>query len=133
MPLHQRQPYVAGGRFMAGRQFMMSGVNYNFGDPVDVSGIEPRRVRQMFDCRMLELDTRSSEPAAKAPEPREKPAKPKATPEPKAEVNKAPDTPGEPHIKHRGFGNFVVVDRAGEVVAGPMPKDQAEVELRKYL
>ncbi len=96
----------------------MNGVSYNFDDPVNVSGIETRRLRQMYDARMIEAID------ALAPLPR-----PVAPPRAVAAPVVASDTPvgsGVPWLRHKGFGKFEVVDKAGNVVAGPLAKEQAE-------
>lgn len=133
------------GEFKAKRPFTLAGVNLNYDDPVDKSAIEPRRLKQMFEARMIIADDRSpaERKAATTPKAPAKPAgakKPEkgATPSPAA--GSAPagtQASGEPKakIENRGFGKgFDIVDQAGTVLkAGIKSKAAAETELAKHL
>lgn len=121
----QRRPFSLDSSFKAGRPFVMNGVTYNFDDPVIVRGIEPRRLRQMYDARMIEVtdDTEGAKPAVAVK------VKPAAAP-PREETPIADEARG-PMLRHKGFGRFEVVDAAGKVLAGPLPKEQAERELAR--
>jgi hypothetical protein len=119
--LHERKPFSINSKFVAIRPFVMNGVSYTYDELVDVSGIEPRRIRQMYEAFYINIADDDVVPVAKAavesrPE-KTKPAKPVAE--------------GKPSIRYKGFGKYEVVAATGETVAGPMAKDEAERELAK--
>ena len=122
----QRRPFSLDSSFKAGRPFVMNGVTYNFDDPVSVQGIEPRRLRQMYDARMIEVvdEAAGIKPAAPV-------IKIKTPPAPPPEVTPVAEVARGPALRHKGFGRFEVVDAAGKVLAGPLPKEQAERELAR--
>lgn len=111
--------YTPVSKFKAGRPFVMNGEQYNYDDPVDTTGIEPRRIRLMFEARLLEVDERPEGERKKAP---------------------LPPTPVGPYrIKNGGFGRWYVANSSGENVEGPFTaedggdaKKQAELALAKY-
>lgn len=122
----QRRPFSLDSSYKAGRPFVMNGVTYNFDDPVSVQGIEPRRLRQMYDARMIEVtdEVASAKPAAPA-------IKVKPSAAPPVEVTPVVDEARGPALRHKGFGRFELIDAAGKVLAGPLPKEQAERELAR--
>lgn len=109
--------YTPSSKFKAAKPFTMDGVNYTFDDPVDVTGIEPRRVRLMFDARLIEVDERDEGKRKPAPKP--------------APAQSAPT--GSHKIKSGGFGRWYVADAEGENVAGPFKaKAEAEAALAQF-
>ena len=110
----QQRYYTPDSKFKAGRPFTMNGESYNFDDPVDVTGIEPRRLNLMFEARLLEVDDR---PAAQrkrsVPVQAEKPS-------------------GAFKVKNGGFGRWYVTNADNENVAGPFEeKAMAQAALAK--
>jgi hypothetical protein len=108
--------YTSESKFKAGRPFIMNGEDYNFDDPVDVTGIEPRRIKLMFEANLLEVDERPQEQRKKAP---------------------PPPVEGEKHrLKNGGFGRWYIANSAGDNIEGPFTgedaKKQAELALAKY-
>lgn len=129
--MQERAPFIAGSRFKAIRPFVMDGVSYGYDEVVDVSKVELRRVRQMYEAFYIDpvMGGEPPAPAKAAPEPpkprrqAEKPAQ--AAPEP------ATAAPGTPSLRYKGFGRYEVLSASGEVVAGPMEKAEAKRELAR--
>ncbi|CAB4130452.1 hypothetical protein UFOVP119_76 [uncultured Caudovirales phage] len=117
---YQRQPFTTAQGFICTRPFVMNGVSYGYDQRVDTAGIEVRRLRHMYDARMIDVDDGSRQ-KLDAP----------AAPPPRVDTDEAPAAPGVPSMKHKGFGKFEVIDAAGNVVAGPLSKDEAEKALAK--
>lgn len=116
MSRFSRQPFAQQGPFVALRPFLMSGRAYKPGDAVPVDNVEPRRVRQMWDMRVIENGT---------PNPAASKAAAAHTEKPKA-VAPAP-APEKPRLRveHRGFGrHYVVADDGAET--GPLSKEAAD-------
>jgi len=111
-----RQPFAQQGPFVALRPFLMSGRAYKPGDAVPVDNVEPRRVRQMWDMRVIENGTPKSAATTAA-------AAPAAMPE---AVAPAP-APVKPRLKveHRGFGRHYVIAEDG-AETGPLSKEAAD-------
>lgn len=122
------------------RPFVMEGVEYRHDQPVDTTGVEVRRLRQMYDARMIDpvkheqvAALLQSKPAPKA---QSKPAKPAQAPAPAsapspvaaAPAVAAPAAPGGLRAEHKGFGRWFVLDAAGAEVAGPMTREAAEAQ-----
>lgn len=112
----QREPFVADAQFACTRPFVMAGVAYKSGDVVDTATVEARRLRQMYEARMID------------PMPRKLPALLKAAPERSAERALAPS--GKTGIEHRGFGRWYVVGLDGRDVQGPLTREEAEAFLK---
>jgi hypothetical protein len=130
-----REPFNPAGPFVAGRSFIMSGVSYNHGDPVPVDGLERRRVIQMYEHRMLQVQPAGQGAAAPTPAPaRVKEARATvAPPKVKSPATAAPVAtvpPSGPVLttKHQGFGRYVVM-LGDQVVDGPMPQRDAQAAL----
>lgn len=108
--------YTLESKFKAGRPFIMDGENYNFDDPVDVTGIEARRIKLMFEANLLHVDDR--------PQHQRKKAAP------------APVETDKPRIKNGGFGRWYITNSSGENIQGPFmgndAKKQAELALAEY-
>ena len=107
------------------RPFTMNGKEYGYDEPVDVSGIEVRRVRQMFEARLIDADDSAA--------PKQKPQAPAPRVEAVPEPAPAPQASQKASLRHKGFGKYEVVDAASNVIAGPLSREQAEVELKKHL
>lgn len=101
--------YTPESKFKAGRPFTMNGETYNFDDPVDVTGIEPRRLRLMFEARLLEVDTR---PAAQ---------RKRSAPVQEAKAS------GAYKVKNGGFGRWYITNADNENVEGPF-EDKAKAQ-----
>ena len=133
--MYERPPFDLKATFKVRKPFVLDGVAFGYEAIVDVSGIEPRRVRQMFDAHMIDI----AEPGAPPPAPAERKQAPPAPATKQARVKAPPASapaqaaPGVPSLQHRGFGRYEVVDAAGNVLAGPFAKEQAEAELKKRL
>lgn len=110
--------YNASSKFKASKPFTMDGKDYTFDDPVDVTGIEPRRVRLMFDARLIDVDER---PDAK------RKAAPKPAPAPKSEAARSY------RIKNGGFGRWYIADASGENVSGPFEGEGAKAKAEAAL
>lgn len=124
---YNRLPFSPAYQFRATRAFVMQGVEYTMGMPMDKAGIETRRLRQMYDSRMIEpiLD---EEPVAQAPmKASAKKAEPKAVKAetPKVESNPAEATNSALRVDYRGFGRYFVIDAEGKEISGPHSKDEA--------
>ena len=125
---YNRLPFSPSYEFRATRAFVMQGIEYTMGKPIDKAGIEVRRLRQMYDSRMIEaiMDAAPAAPApAKAPAQKaEKPAQ-KAEPAkveaPAPEANKS-----ALRLDYRGFGRYFVLDAEGNEISGPHSKDEAQ-------
>lgn len=119
MQRYNRLPYSPGATFRCVRSFVMSGTAYSMGDVVDTSGIEDRRLRQMYDARMIEPLPEGT-PAPK------KPAAPVATKAPQPVAEQAQASEGTPlSVEHRGFGRWYVM-RGTETVSGPHTQAEAQ-------
>ncbi|CAB4122578.1 hypothetical protein UFOVP36_65 [uncultured Caudovirales phage] len=114
---HLRKPYEPTARFKANRPFTMNAVDYNYEDAVDVRGIDDRRLRQMYDHRMIEVDDR--EPGS-IPQPTARAKKPTAAP--------SSDAP-KAKLKYKGFTKYDVVSASGEVLAAGLSKEDAQAAL----
>jgi hypothetical protein len=126
MAVYQQRIFNPESKFKALRPFTMNGHQYGYDEPVDVTGIEVRRVRQMFDARLIDTDTGSATPPQKAAEPPKQQAQAKP-------VAAAEEAPAAASVRHKGFGRYEVVDAAGNTLATAASKEQAEEELKKHL
>ena len=106
----------------------MQGIEYTMGMPINKADIEVRRLRQMYDSRMIE-PIMDAEPAAPAPvKAQAKKAEKQAQ---KAEAPKVEQTAPEANqsakrIDYRGFGRYFVLDAEGNEISGPHSKDEAQ-------
>lgn len=140
MAYNPHRDFAPTGYYIALRPFTMNGRDYNYDEPVDMTGIEPRRVRLMWENRMIDhapppeapaqKPAKASLAAKKAPakEPASEPA-PAAVEAPVAAVE-APAAPAAPasglRMVSKGFGRWDVVDSTGNVVEAGINKADAE-------
>lgn len=123
MDRYNRQPFSANGAYRCIKPFVMSGVMFQLGDKVPTNGIEVRRLRQMYDTRMIDLD---QEAADRTPVRKEKAEPAKRAKEPTVQEPVAAPASGDLKAEHRGFGRWYVTNAAGDEIAGPMTKAEAE-------
>jgi hypothetical protein len=110
-------------KFKAMRPFTMGGRQYGHDESVDVRGIETRRLRQMFDMRLIDTDKGDAPPPPR-----------KAAVEPPVKQEVAPvASDAKASLRHKGFGKYEIVDAQGNTIAGPFQREQADAELLKYL
>lgn len=123
---YNRLPFSPSYEFRATRAFVMQGVEYLMGTPIDKAGIEVRRLRQMYDSRMIEpvLDAEPAQ-APKAPA-KKAVARPEKADAAKVEQPPAEATTSALRIDYRGFGRYFVIDAEGKEVSGPHSKDEAQ-------
>lgn len=125
---YNRLPFSPSYEFRATRAFVMQGIEYTMGMPIDKAGIETRRLRQMYDSRMID-PIMDEAPAAQAPakapakkaEKKAEKAEPAKVEAPAPEANKSAK-----RIDYRGFGRYFVVDAEGNDISGPHSKDEAQ-------
>jgi hypothetical protein len=129
--MYERLPFQIESKFKVVKPFTMNGIPYWYDEPVDITGIEPRRVRQMWDARMIEVMPAADKPVQATEKPA-KATKTEAAPTPASAEKPVVEASQEPRLEHRGFGKYEIVDAAGNVLAGPLPKEQAERELLKH-
>jgi hypothetical protein len=113
-----RSPFSPQSQFRCVKPFVMSGKEYRLGDAVQTKGIEVRRLRQMFEMRMIDTATPET---MQTPPPVVQASVPTA-PEPAVEMKAG----SKLRVDHQGFGRYVVLDESGAVVDGPMSKADAE-------
>lgn len=134
--------------FVAARVVTINGQNLNPGDPVDKEGLGERRLRQMYESRIItpvapevipvptNKKGSKKKPVAELQEPA-----PKADSQPEAidtqtDAEEAASEPVEAVVaepaatsglraEHRGFGRYFVLDAEGVEVAGPLTKVEA--------
>lgn len=123
MDRYNRQPFSAHGSFRCVKPFVMSGVMFNLGDKVPTNGIEVRRLRQMYDTRMIDLDA-EAEGRTMVRKERAEPVKRAKEPTVQEPVVVPPT--GGFKVEHRGFGKWYVINAAGDEIAGPLTKAEAE-------
>jgi hypothetical protein len=125
------------GYYKALRPFTMNGRDYNYDEPVDMTGIEPRRVRLMWENRMIEHappPESAPQKPAKAPLAAKKAPAKEPTPEPAPAPMEAPVAPVEApaapaaglRMVSKGFGRWDIVDATGTVVESGITKADAE-------
>lgn len=111
MQRFNREPFSPQAQFTCVKPFVMAGVSYDLGQVVDTTAVEARRLRQMYEARMI--DAVPLQVAAQvASRAAEGPGEPRAT-------------PGPARAEHRGFGRWFVVGADG-AERGPMTKEAAE-------
>ena len=138
--MHDRTPFSLESAFKANRPFVLNGVRLNYDDPVDKVGIEPRRLRQMWESRLIEVTIgqvpakQPEKPAPKAPV-RRVVAKAEAAATPAPEAAEAAPEPteeqGKARLVYAQFGKFDVLNAAGDVVAKGLSKDEAQRRLQE--
>lgn len=111
----QREPFTPDAQFACVKPFVMSGTAYAAGQLVDTGGIEVRRLRQMYESRMINPVARQQQAALLKPAP-------KREPEPVV-------APGARRADHKGFGRWYVIDADGKEIAGPLTKEEAEAQV----
>lgn len=136
----QPLPFSPHYDFAAARVVTINGVNHVPGDPVDKTGLDVRRLRQMYENRIItpiapaSLAGLVTEPAPAPAQAAQEPAiEPEATDtadEPAEAASEAvePAAPGKT-IEHRGFGRYFVLDADGTEIAGPLSKAAAKAAL----
>jgi hypothetical protein len=131
--------YAPTGFYKARRPFTMDGRDYNYEEPVDMSGVDPRRLRLMWEAKLIDhapaptvavvAPVAPQKPvkasvAAKKSEAKETPVE--VAPAPVAPPQAAPDTDQPLRMISKGFGRWDVVDAAGTVIQTGMTKADAE-------
>lgn len=130
--------------FVAARVVTINGQNLIPGDPVDKEGLGERRLRQMYESRIITPvapavipETNKKAPKKKlAAQPVAADSEPEATDTPAEDETTASEAPApavaEPvaasglHSEHRGFGRYFVLNADGVEVAGPLTKAEAK-------
>ena len=92
----------------------MAGRAYSLGDVVETGAIETRRLRQMYEARMIEAASAAT-PAQVVSRAAEGPGTARAT-------------PGAARAEHRGFGRWFVIETDGSE-SGPFTREAAEARL----
>lgn len=111
MQRYQREPFTTEAQFTCVKPFVMSGVSYQPGQIVDTEAIETRRLRQMYEARMIDAVARSKTPVLLKPVPAAKPQPAAAR-----------------RAEHRGFGRWYVVEADG-TEEGPYSKEAADARV----
>lgn len=122
-----RQPFSVHAAFVVTKPFVMDGEQYVRGDAVPTDGIEPRRLRQMWDNRMIDAAPAMPQaaPAGAAKRVQER-SNESSVPVASTQPETAPEAAqGGFKVEHRGFGRYWVLDAAGGEVAGPMSREEA--------
>lgn len=110
MQRFNREPFTPQAQFACVKPFVMAGVAYSTGEIVDTAAIETRRLRQMYEARMINAVGQQQAPALlKPPAPPQVPL-------------------GSRSTEHRGFGRWFVIELDG-TEHGPMSKDEAEARV----
>lgn len=104
-----REPFSPDAQFVCLKPFVMGGVAYVAGSVVDTAEVELRRLRQMYEARIIDPAPRAQKAALLKPPVRQQEAL-------------APSR----RIEHRGFGRWYVLDESGNEVSGPLSKEEAE-------
>jgi hypothetical protein len=125
MGLTYRPSFAPDNKFSCVKPFVMNGVAYGLGDLVDTKNIEVRRLRQMYDTRMIDVASADAKPAPQPP----KQAQPKKAAPAKAKEKPPVDAGKGLRAEHRGFGRYFVLDADGKEVAGPITKDEADARV----
>ena len=121
MQRYETTGFSPGLTFKCAKPFVMSGVAYAPGDVVDKTGVEDRRLRQMFDLRMI-VPVQGVAVAVKPKAPAKAPESPTAADQPVAAAQVAAGS----RAVHKGFGRWYVVNAKGDTTAGPFTKSEAE-------
>lgn len=151
---YQPLPFSAAYAFVASKPVTLNGQVLVPGDPIDKAGLNPRRLRQLYEARIISPVAAPEQPQAEQPAAEAPAAAPEAAQAPEQhEVGLPPeesaDDPHEPseaelmaaegeapevsasgnRIEHRGFGRYYVVDAEGNDVSGPWSKAEAPKHL----
>lgn len=119
MSKHYQMAFSPNYDFFCVKPFVMGGKAYERGDPVDTAGIETRRLRQMYEARMVDGAAPAEQPTG-----RPGPVVPASAPD---AATALPQATGEGlAVVHRGFGRYYVLDARGKEIAGPVQKEEAE-------
>lgn len=143
-----RPAYAPSMKLKCRRPFVLSGHSLTYDDPVPTDEIEVRRLRQMYEARLVDVDERTDAERAAHMKAKGSPAKPpaspagaqttseapKVAPAKKAPSKAAPDT-AKAKVKSQGFGKFGIINPAtDEWLVKDLPnKAAAEAELPKFL
>lgn len=140
---YQPLPFSVAYDFVAAKPVTLNGQALNPGDPVDKVGLNPRRLRQLYEARIIspvappELTPallrpspkQAPEPAPTAPEPTQALDEDEPDPEPQPDESVAAEAltgaPDGKRVEHRGFGRYFVLDADGNDLAGPLSKAAA--------
>jgi hypothetical protein len=101
----------------------IGGQTLKLGDPLPKDGVSPRRLRQLFEARMISvlppevLPINGATGAAHG----DNGAWGSNSPD---GIAKAPSGPLRAH--HKGFGKWYVLDAAGDEISGPHAREEAE-------
>lgn len=140
---YQPLPFSTAYDFVAAKPVTLNGAVLNPGDPVDKDGLSPRRLRQLYEARIISPVAPAELPATPAPqEPAQEPAQEpvaaaQAPAEPEGEATpddgeqapqEAATTAGGARVEHRGFGRYFVIAADGSET-GPMSKAEAQAAL----
>lgn len=133
MAYNPHRDFNPNGPFIALRPFTMDGRDYTYDEPVDLTGVELRRVRLMWEARHIDV---APAPPPQVQEPVVEPQKARRSPRKAAEVpepTKAPEAPVEAPVVtegltmvSKGFGRWSVLDANGNVVEAGLTKADAE-------
>lgn len=133
MAYNPHRDFAPTGFYIALRPFTMNGRDYGYDEPVDMTGIEPRRVREMWNARLIEHappPESAPQKPAKAPQAAKKAPAVETPTAPAPAAVEAPVAPVEPadglRMVSKGFGKWDVVDAAGKVIAAGITKADAE-------
>lgn len=138
----QPLPFSPHYDFVAARVVTINGQNLVPGDPVNKADLGERRLRQMYESRIITPVAPTELPVApkkqgkkKAAEAQQEPVEADAEPEaidtPEVSAEATSDAPAPAvaaagnTIDHRGFGRYFVLDAAGNEIAGPLSKAAA--------
>lgn len=113
MQRFHREPFAPDAQYACAKPFVMAGVAYERGQVVATGTIETRRLRQMYESRMVEMIAKEKTAALLKPAAPAQPA--------------APQT-NERRTEHRGFGRWFVIEADG-TEHGPFTKDVAEARV----
>ena len=130
---YQPLPFSTAYDFVAAKPVTLNGAVLNPGDPVDKEGLSPRRLRQLYEARIISPKAPDVIPASAVQPPPQEPAQ---EPQEPAQEPDSPDAGSEPgaipvavqegaSIEHRGFGRYFAVNPDGTEV-GPMSKAEAQ-------
>jgi hypothetical protein len=110
--------------FVAMQPFMFDGVDYNFGDPIDKSGMDVRKIKQLCEHRYIIPASLAHEDLRKHMTGTVKAKVTVKAPAPVVEAVEAPQ--GGFKALHKGFGRWYVVDANGNEVSPAMKQAEAE-------
>lgn len=125
-------PFSPSYDFQATKPVTLNGRAYVPGDRIEKDGLGARRLRQLYESRIISPIAPPAAALLAAPERAEEVVVPVATVETAEAPQEASEAPQEGIVSadglqavHRGFGRWYVVDAAGQDVAGPLTKEEA--------